>query len=213
MPFPASQAPVALPPWRRGGGPGAAARRHRVGRPPGRRPAGRVWPSGGRPARSRRLNQLLHTYTTPQKPLHHHSTNDLRLPGAARAPPSRRKAAQAGRDPDQRRPMSALFDFQSFLTVVLLFICTCTYYKLIYPGGLVQTQGCGPERAGGGRGRRGAARRAARRGAAPRGARCAPRRLAPAARAVRRPRSRLSARAPPPPRPAGSRGCSGRRRG
>jgi hypothetical protein len=38
--------------------------------------------------------------------------------------------------------MSALFDFQSFLTVVLLFICTCTYYKLIYPGGLVQTQGC-----------------------------------------------------------------------
>lgn len=38
--------------------------------------------------------------------------------------------------------MSALFDFQSFLTVVLLFICTCTYYKLIYPGGLVQTTGC-----------------------------------------------------------------------
>jgi hypothetical protein len=37
--------------------------------------------------------------------------------------------------------MSALFDFQSFLTVVLLFICTCTYYKLIYPGGLVQTTG------------------------------------------------------------------------
>lgn len=37
--------------------------------------------------------------------------------------------------------MSALFDFQSFLTVVLLFICTCTYYKLIYPGGLVQKTG------------------------------------------------------------------------
>ncbi|KAI8473848.1 MAG: hypothetical protein J3K34DRAFT_409390 [Monoraphidium minutum] len=37
--------------------------------------------------------------------------------------------------------MSALFDFQSFLTVVLLFICTCTYYKLIYPGGLAQTTG------------------------------------------------------------------------
>jgi hypothetical protein len=27
--------------------------------------------------------------------------------------------------------MSALFDFQSFLTVVLLFICSCTYYQLI----------------------------------------------------------------------------------
>jgi hypothetical protein len=39
--------------------------------------------------------------------------------------------------------MSALFDFQSFLSVVLLFICTCTYYKLIYPGGLVQSPGYG----------------------------------------------------------------------
>jgi hypothetical protein len=38
--------------------------------------------------------------------------------------------------------MSALFDFQSFLTVVLLFICSCTYYKLINPGGLTQTTGC-----------------------------------------------------------------------
>ena len=37
--------------------------------------------------------------------------------------------------------MSALFDFQSFLTVVLLFICTCTYYKLINPGGLTQRTG------------------------------------------------------------------------
>jgi hypothetical protein len=38
--------------------------------------------------------------------------------------------------------MSALFDFQSFLTVVLLFICSCTYYKLINPSGLTQTTGC-----------------------------------------------------------------------
>lgn len=37
--------------------------------------------------------------------------------------------------------MSALFDFQSFLTVVLLTICSCTYYKLINPGGLTQTTG------------------------------------------------------------------------
>lgn len=29
--------------------------------------------------------------------------------------------------------MSALFDFNSFLTVVLLTICTCTYVKLMYP--------------------------------------------------------------------------------
>lgn len=37
--------------------------------------------------------------------------------------------------------MSALFDFSSFLTVVLLFICTCTYYKLINPNGLTQRTG------------------------------------------------------------------------
>jgi len=29
--------------------------------------------------------------------------------------------------------MSALFDFKSFLTVVLLSICTCTYVKLLAP--------------------------------------------------------------------------------
>lgn len=29
--------------------------------------------------------------------------------------------------------MSALFDFQSFLIVVLLFICSCTYIKLVRP--------------------------------------------------------------------------------
>lgn len=40
--------------------------------------------------------------------------------------------------------MSALFDFSSFLTVVLLFICTCTYYKLLNPGGLTQQTGCAP---------------------------------------------------------------------
>ena len=54
--------------------------------------------------------------------------------------------------------MSALFDFQSFLTVVLLFICTCTYYKLINPGGLTQRTGCGGffGCSGGGGGRSGA---------------------------------------------------------
>jgi len=44
--------------------------------------------------------------------------------------------------------MSALFDFNSFLTVVLLFICSCTYYKLINPSGLTQRTGWVP-RAGG----------------------------------------------------------------
>lgn len=31
------------------------------------------------------------------------------------------------------RQMSALFDFQSFLIVVLLFVCSCTYIKLVRP--------------------------------------------------------------------------------
>ena len=30
--------------------------------------------------------------------------------------------------------MSALFDFPSFLTIVLLGVCTATYVKLAYPG-------------------------------------------------------------------------------
>ena len=30
--------------------------------------------------------------------------------------------------------MSALFDFKSFLTTLLLFICACTYVKLRAPG-------------------------------------------------------------------------------
>ncbi|KAL4187625.1 hypothetical protein AMTRI_Chr09g39940 [Amborella trichopoda] len=29
--------------------------------------------------------------------------------------------------------MSALFNFQSFLSLILLFICTCTYVKMIFP--------------------------------------------------------------------------------
>ncbi|ERN01784.1 hypothetical protein AMTR_s00224p00020110 [Amborella trichopoda] len=28
---------------------------------------------------------------------------------------------------------SALFNFQSFLSLILLFICTCTYVKMIFP--------------------------------------------------------------------------------
>jgi hypothetical protein len=45
------------------------------------------------------------------------------------------------RPPRARATMSALFDFNSFLTVVLLFICSCTYYKLINPSGLTQRTG------------------------------------------------------------------------
>ncbi len=37
--------------------------------------------------------------------------------------------------------MSALFDFRSFLTVVLLTICTCTYIKLMRPQLLAQKTG------------------------------------------------------------------------
>lgn len=37
--------------------------------------------------------------------------------------------------------MSALFDFRSFLTVVLLTICTCTYIKLMRPQLLSQRTG------------------------------------------------------------------------
>ncbi|KAG1675331.1 hypothetical protein FOA52_016005 [Chlamydomonas sp. UWO 241] len=37
--------------------------------------------------------------------------------------------------------MSALFDFRSFLTVVLLTICTCTYVKLMRPAMLSQKEG------------------------------------------------------------------------
>ncbi|KAG2493380.1 hypothetical protein HYH03_008512 [Edaphochlamys debaryana] len=37
--------------------------------------------------------------------------------------------------------MSALFDFNSFIVVVLLTICTCTYVKLIYPAALTAKTG------------------------------------------------------------------------
>ncbi|XP_042481601.1 protein kish-like [Macadamia integrifolia] len=37
--------------------------------------------------------------------------------------------------------MSALFNFHSFLTVVLLVICTCTYVKLQFPTILEQKTG------------------------------------------------------------------------
>ena len=38
--------------------------------------------------------------------------------------------------------MSALFDFNAFLTVVLLTVCTCTYIKLKAPAVLAQRTGC-----------------------------------------------------------------------
>ncbi|XP_004310061.1 PREDICTED: protein kish-A-like isoform 2 [Fragaria vesca subsp. vesca] len=37
--------------------------------------------------------------------------------------------------------MSALFNFQGFLAVVLLVICTCTYVKIAYPPLLVKKDG------------------------------------------------------------------------
>nr|XP_009803041.1 PREDICTED: protein kish-like isoform X2 [Nicotiana sylvestris] len=37
--------------------------------------------------------------------------------------------------------MSALFNFHSFLTVVLLWICTCTYVKMHFPALLEQRTG------------------------------------------------------------------------
>uniref|UniRef100_A0A061RQC4 Protein kish n=1 Tax=Tetraselmis sp. GSL018 TaxID=582737 RepID=A0A061RQC4_9CHLO len=37
--------------------------------------------------------------------------------------------------------MSALFDFQSFLTVLLLTICSCTYLKEKVPNALQRTTG------------------------------------------------------------------------
>ena len=40
--------------------------------------------------------------------------------------------------------MSALFDFNAFLTVVLLTVCTCTYIKLKAPAVLAQKTGCAP---------------------------------------------------------------------
>ncbi|KAG2537200.1 hypothetical protein PVAP13_9NG255346 [Panicum virgatum] len=37
--------------------------------------------------------------------------------------------------------MSALFNFHSFLTVVLLLICTCTYLKMHFPSLLIRRTG------------------------------------------------------------------------
>ena len=38
-------------------------------------------------------------------------------------------------------PMSALFDFNAFLTVVLLTVCTCAYVKMRAPGTLSERTG------------------------------------------------------------------------
>ncbi|KAL6877601.1 hypothetical protein ACP4OV_012816 [Aristida adscensionis] len=37
--------------------------------------------------------------------------------------------------------MSALFNFHSFVTVVLLLICTCTYLKMHFPSLLIRRTG------------------------------------------------------------------------
>ncbi|MQL41589.1 protein kish [Escherichia coli] len=37
--------------------------------------------------------------------------------------------------------MSALFNFHSFLTVILLGICSCTYFKMQFPAFLEQRTG------------------------------------------------------------------------
>ncbi|CAN8244174.1 unnamed protein product [Cochlearia groenlandica] len=44
-------------------------------------------------------------------------------------------------DPKRRSDPSALFNFHSFLTVVLLVICTCTYLKMQFPAILEQKTG------------------------------------------------------------------------
>ncbi|CAN6718508.1 unnamed protein product [Malus baccata var. baccata] len=41
----------------------------------------------------------------------------------------------------RNRNMSALFNFNSFLTVVLLVICTCTFVKMQFPAVLEQKTG------------------------------------------------------------------------
>ncbi|CAI7835025.1 unnamed protein product [Closterium sp. NIES-53] len=45
------------------------------------------------------------------------------------------------RGPFHQAAMSALFDFQAFLSVVLLVICTCTYVKIHFPNLLQQKTG------------------------------------------------------------------------
>ncbi|KAL5206951.1 hypothetical protein ABZP36_031386 [Zizania latifolia] len=40
--------------------------------------------------------------------------------------------------------MSALFNFHSFVTAVLLLICTCTFLKMHFPSLLVRRTGCVP---------------------------------------------------------------------
>lgn len=45
-------------------------------------------------------------------------------------------------DPHAALPQSCLFNFQSFLTVILLTVCTCTYVRLHAPSLLVQRDGC-----------------------------------------------------------------------
>jgi hypothetical protein len=55
------------------------------------------------------------------------------LSAAARRASARAAAAASGRRRRRAAPMSALFDFRSFLTVVLLTICTCTYVKMRAP--------------------------------------------------------------------------------
>jgi hypothetical protein len=41
----------------------------------------------------------------------------------------------------QQKTMSALFDFSSFLSVVLLTICTCTFVRMRAPGMLSERTG------------------------------------------------------------------------
>ncbi|XP_044477421.1 uncharacterized protein LOC123204694 isoform X1 [Mangifera indica] len=55
---------------------------------------------------------------------------------------NRRKNNQLNNSqPESINQMSALFNFHSFLTVVLLVICTCTYLKMQFPTILEQKTG------------------------------------------------------------------------
>ena len=52
----------------------------------------------------------------------------------------RKKKRERG-SPLSKNKMSALFDFNAFLTVVLLTVCTCAYVKMRAPGILSERTG------------------------------------------------------------------------
>ena len=53
----------------------------------------------------------------------------------------KRKEREGSPSPLAKKRMSALFDFNAFLTVVLLTVCTCAYVKMRAPGILSERTG------------------------------------------------------------------------